>query len=160
MASGIWTEAVAGKRRRISKERQTTRHLALRRLVAVGAIAVTGALLLSLVGGKGARISQDALLAAMETGAAPRVLDVRTTKEYAAGHVPGAIHIPYHVLWRRHADLAAGKTNPIVVTCSHGPRALMAKLQLRALGYERVLYLEGQMSGWKRRGLPMTSASL
>jgi hydroxyacylglutathione hydrolase len=136
------------------------RDLALRRLVAVGVAVVTGVLLLASANSKGARTSHDALLAAMEKGAAPRVLDVRTTREYRAGHVPGAIHIPYHQLWRRHANLAAGKDAAIVVYCSHGPRALTAKLQLRALGYENVAYLQGQMSGWKRRGLPMTSASL
>jgi rhodanese-related sulfurtransferase len=146
----------------LDKERQMTHHFPLRRPIVVGAAAaaVTGVLLLSSASGEGAWISQDALLAAIEKGAAPRVLDVRTTKEYRAGHVPGAVHIPYHVLWRNHVELAAGKGDPIVVTCSHGPRALMAKLQLRALGYEKVAYLQGQMSGWKRRGLPVTLPSL
>jgi rhodanese-related sulfurtransferase len=138
------------------------RHLALRHPIAVGAaaVAVTGTILLSSASGEGARMSQDALLAAIEKGAAPRILDVRTTREYAAGHVPGAVHIPFHALWRRHAELAAGKDDPIVVYCAHGPRSGMAKLQLWALGYEKVAYLEGQMSGWKRRGLPMTLPSL
>lgn len=139
------------------------RHLALRYRIAVGvagAVAVSGILWVASASGDGAWMPQDALLAAIEMGAAPRILDVRTTNEYKRGHVPGAIHIPYHVLWRRHADLAAGKDEPIVVTCSHGPRALMAKLQLSALGYEKVAYLKGQMSGWKRRGLPMTLPSL
>jgi rhodanese-related sulfurtransferase len=64
-------------------------------------------------------------------------------------------HIPYHQLWQRHAELAAGKADLIVVYCSHGPRAGMAKLQLWALGYRKLAYLKGQMSGWKREGLPM-----
>ena len=133
------------------------RHVALKRPVAVGAAAaaVAGAILLSSAHGEGTRMSQDALLAAIEKADAPHILDVRTTGEYAAGHVPGAVHIPYHQLWRRHADLAAGKADPIVVYCSHGPRAGMAKLQLWALGYENVVFLQGQMSGWKREGLPM-----
>lgn len=133
------------------------RHLALKRPVAVGAAAavVTGAILLSSARGEGEQMPQNTLLAAMEQGTAPHILDVRTTKEYAAGHVPGAVHIPYHQLWRRHADLAAGKADPIIVYCSHGPRAGIAKLQLWALGYEKVVYLQGQMSGWNREGLPM-----
>jgi rhodanese-related sulfurtransferase len=129
----------------------------LKRPVAVGATAavVTGTLLLSSAGGVGVRMPQGTLLAAIEKADAPHVLDVRTTREYAAGHVPGAIHIPYHQLWRRHAELAADKADPIVVYCSHGPRAGMARLQLWALGYEKVAYLQGQMPGWKREGLPM-----
>jgi rhodanese-related sulfurtransferase len=31
----------------------------------------------------------------------------------------------------------------------------MAKLQLWALGYRKLAYLKGQMSGWKREALPM-----
>jgi rhodanese-related sulfurtransferase len=133
------------------------RHLALRRAVAVGAAAavVSGALLLSSAGGGGARMPQDTLLMAVEQGTAPHIVDVRTTKEYAAGHVPSAIHIPYYQLWQRYADLAAGKVDLIVIYCSHGPRAGTAKLQLWALGYRKLAYLEGQMSGWKRNGLPM-----
>jgi rhodanese-related sulfurtransferase len=133
------------------------RHLALHRLVAVGVAAavVTGALLLNSAGGEGTRIFPDALLGAMEQGTAPHILDVRTAKEYAAGHVPDAIHIPYHQLWQRHAGLSAGKADLIVVYCSHGPHAGMAKLQLWALGYRKLAYLKGQMSGWKREGLPM-----
>jgi rhodanese-related sulfurtransferase len=133
------------------------RHLALHRLVAVGAAAaaVTGALLLNSAGGEGTRIFPDALLEAMEQETTPHILDVRTAKEYAAGHVPGAIHIPYHQLWQRHAELSPGKAHLIVVYCSHGPRAGMTKLQLWALGYENAAYFQGQMSGWKREGLPM-----
>jgi len=95
------------------------------------------------------------LLAAITAGHAPPILDVRTTKEYAAGHVPGAIHVPYHLVWLRRADLPADKAQPIVVYCSHGPRAAMAVSQLWTLGYGNVSYLEGQMSGWKRLGLPL-----
>jgi rhodanese-related sulfurtransferase len=132
------------------------RHLALRRPVIVGAGAVvTGALLLNSAGDEGTWIFPNALLGAMDQETAPHILDVRTTREYAAGHVPGAIHIPYHQLWQRHAELAAGKADLIVVYCSHGPRAGMAKLQLWALGYRKLAYLKGQMSGWKREGLPM-----
>jgi rhodanese-related sulfurtransferase len=115
----------------------------LHRSVAAGAAAaaVTGVLLLGSTGGEGTRMPQDTMLAAMENGAAPHILDVRTTKGYAAGHVPAAIHVPYHQLWRQHADLAAGKDDPkddpIVVYCSHGPRAGLARLQLWRSATER-----------------------
>lgn len=105
----------------------------------------------------GPRMPPDTLRAALATGTAPHILDVRTTKEHAAGHVPGAIHVSYHQLWLRRADLPPGKADPLVVYCSHGPRAGMAKLQLWMLGYQNVRYLGGQMSSWKRRGLPLTS---
>lgn len=105
----------------------------------------------------GAWMPQDTLLVALATGTAPRVLDVRTTREFAAGHIPGAIHVPYHQLWLRRTDLPADKTDPMVIYCSHGPRAGMAKLQRWTLGYQDVRYLEGQTSGWTERGLPLTT---
>jgi rhodanese-related sulfurtransferase len=124
------------------KEQQDDAHLALRRPVAMEAPAVvSGVLLLSWAGGTGVRMPQDTLLMAVEQGAAPHILDVITIKEYTAGHVPGAIHIPYHTVWWRHSALAAGKTDLIIVYCSHGLRAGMGKLQLRALCYEKVVYL-------------------
>jgi rhodanese-related sulfurtransferase len=119
------------------------------------AAVVLAALLMLMSVRVGPRTPPEVLLAALEKGTAPRILDVRTTKEYAAGHVPGAIHVPYHQLWLRRADLPAGKADPVVVYCSHGPRAGMAKFELWALGYENVAFLQGQMSGWKRRGLPL-----
>lgn len=121
------------------------------------AAVVLAALLMLLSVSVGPRTPPDALLAALETGTAPRILDVRSTKEYAAGHVPGAIHVPYHVLLLRPADLPADKAESVVVYCSHGPRAGMAKLQLWMLGYQNIRSLSGQMSGWKQRGLPLTT---
>jgi len=37
--------------------------------------------------------------------AAPLVVDVRTSEEYAAGHVPGAVHVPIDDLAGRLAEL-------------------------------------------------------
>lgn len=100
----------------------------------------------------------DTLLEAITSGKAPSIVDVRTHTEYADGHVPGAIHIPFHEIWLRRAELPAAKTDPIVVYCSHGPRAGVAEFQLWILGYQNIAHLQGQMSGWKRRGLPQETA--
>ena len=35
------------------------------------------------------------LLARIDRGDAPPILDVRSEREFAAGHVPGAVNIPY-----------------------------------------------------------------
>ena len=49
----------------------------------------------------------------LEGESAPRVLDVRTEAEFAAGHVPGALNIPLDELPGRLAELNAAK--PMVV---------------------------------------------
>ena len=40
-------------------------------------------------------VSPAALLDRIDRGDAPIVLDVRSAGEFAAGHVPGAMHIPF-----------------------------------------------------------------
>ena len=98
-------------------------------------------------------MTPDALNAATVSGTAPAVLDVRTPAEYAAGHVRGAINIPFHEVGRRVGDLAALRERPLVVYCGHGPRAWLAGEALRWRGYARVTYLQGHMAAWRRAGL-------
>jgi len=120
------------------------------------AAAAVGLLLLAgCAGDEDVRDSQEHLLSAMAGGTAPAIVDVRTTTEYTKGHVPGAVHIPYHLIWARHTDIGVAKHDPIVVYCAHGPRAGFAKFALWTMGYDNVSYLTGHMSSWKRKGLPM-----
>ena len=104
--------------------------------------------------GTPSRMMPDTLLSAIRTGAAPVIVDVRTGWEYDRGHVPGAIHIPFYSLpWRRD-EIPGPRDETVVVYCEHGPRAGVAKLELRLAGFTDVRYLDGHMSGWKERGLP------
>jgi rhodanese-related sulfurtransferase len=84
----------------------------------------------------------------------PAVLDVRSRAEYAAGHIPGSIHIPFWALVWRTNELGAAADDPIVVYCGHGPRAELARVALRCRGFSRVACLAGHMSGWRRKGYP------
>ncbi len=94
------------------------------------------------------------LLVLIREGRPPVVLDVRSDAEFAQGHVPGAIHIPFWQLPRRANDIPSRHGDPVVVYCGHGPRAWYAAAALRRCGFERVQLLEGHMSQWKRAGLP------
>ncbi len=99
-------------------------------------------------------------MAAIQDGTAPAIVDVRTSGEYEKGHVPGAVHIPFYALWWRDDRIEAAPREPVVVYCAHGPRAGVAKFALWTLGYDRVVYLDGHMSAWKDRGLPMHTGRL
>ncbi|MCH2184920.1 rhodanese-like domain-containing protein, partial [Myxococcota bacterium] len=48
-----------------------------------------------------ASISNGELAALIREGQAPLIVDVRTPHEYEAGHLPGAVHIPYDELSSR-----------------------------------------------------------
>jgi rhodanese-related sulfurtransferase len=99
------------------------------------------------------RVRPQALLAAIDAGTAPVIVDVRTRREYEAGHVPGAIHVPFYTLLVRQDDIPGPRERPVVVYCEHGPRAGVAGLALRLTGFTDVRYLDGHMAGWKVQGL-------
>ncbi len=81
------------------------------------------------------------------------VIDVRSSGEYAAAHVPGAIHIPFtHALGR--ADELRDRPRPFVVYCGHGPRASLARLAWRLVGIGDVLSLSGHYAAWQSANLP------
>lgn len=99
------------------------------------------------------RMTPEALLAAIDAGTAPVIVDVRTRREYEAGHVPGALHVPFYTLLVRQDDIPGTRERPVVVYCEHGPRAGVARLALRLTGFTDVRYLAGHMAGWKELGL-------
>ena len=98
------------------------------------------------------RIGAKALLARIESGAAPLILDVRSRAEFANGHVPGARHIPFWRVSRRIGELAVPTDGELVVYCGHGPRAVIAAQALRRKGFTRIRYLEGHFSMWRGAG--------
>jgi rhodanese-related sulfurtransferase len=99
-------------------------------------------------------MTPEALLARIRAGTAPTILDVRSRGEFEAGHVPGAVHVPFWNVGARLGDIPGSAADPIVVYCGHGPRAWMAGAVLKRHGYTDVSYLDGHMSGWRLAGLP------
>ena len=105
-------------------------------------------------------ITQDQLLASIEQGTAPVIVDVRSQSEYESGHVPGALHLPFYAMWSRHAEIEGKLEDPVILYCEHGPRAGIAKFALWTLGYTNLVYLEDHMSGWKEKELPIEKISV
>lgn len=66
------------------------------------------------------------------------IIDVRTQSEYDAGHIDGAIHIPYDVIAEQISGHTTDKQQQIVVYCHSGRRSGIAHRQLREMGYEHV----------------------
>ncbi len=98
-------------------------------------------------------ISPAAVRALAAPGAtSPVILDVRTPEEFAAGHVPGAINIPYDQVHARLAEIASAKDQPIVVYCRSGKRAAKALATQHDAGYSRLLHMTGDMLAWDKEG--------
>lgn len=97
-------------------------------------------------------ISQDDFSSNPPAGAI--ILDVRSSEEYASGHVPNAVSIPHDQLSARVAELGGEKGAPIVVYCESGRRAGFAATTLLEAGFTNVLHLDGDMRGWRENGRP------
>jgi phage shock protein E len=95
------------------------------------------------------------LLERIGAGDAPTILDVRSAAEFAAGHIPGAINIPFYAVPFRAGELGRRHDDLVIVYCGHGPRAHLASAALRARGFSRVSCLAGHMAEWIRAGHPM-----
>lgn len=98
-------------------------------------------------------VSPAALLERIERGETVTILDVRSPAEFAAGHVPGAVNVPFTSVLAGSDAGGAPKSQSLVVYCGHGPRAWLAGLALRWRGYARVTLLRGHMAAWRRAGL-------
>ena len=87
----------------------------------------------------------EGLAAALENSDDIALYDVRTAEEYADGHIPGAINIPYDVIGEQIP--IADKEAIIVVYCRSGNRSNRAKMTLQDLGYTNVADF-GAVSNW------------
>jgi len=77
------------------------------------------------------------------------LLDVRSTGEFAGGHLPNAKNVPVQELERRCDDVCH-KQRPIVVYCQSGMRSATAARILRSHGFSDVHDL-GAMARWPAR---------
>jgi rhodanese-related sulfurtransferase len=77
------------------------------------------------------------------------LLDVRESDEWAAGHAPGATHLPMSELTGRMDELPDG--DPLYVVCRSGGRSARVVAYLSGQGYPAV-NVEGGMQAWARQG--------
>lgn len=76
------------------------------------------------------------------------ILDVRTPKEFAKAHIPGAINIPYDTIDDDIYGILPDKKQRITVYCKSGLRSKDAAARLSALGYTNVENL-GSIDDWQ-----------
>ncbi|MBY0420379.1 MAG: rhodanese-like domain-containing protein [Pararheinheimera sp.] len=65
-------------------------------------------------------------------------IDVRTAEEYNAGHLEGAINIPYDEIEQKIEAVSTDKTADIQLYCRSGRRSGIALETLRGMGYSKV----------------------
>jgi hydroxyacylglutathione hydrolase len=81
------------------------------------------------------------------------VLDVRQPAEWAAGHIPGAVHISGAEITERAGEIP--KERPVATICGSGYRSSVAASVLKRRGHKEVFNVLGGMTGWEAEALPV-----
>ena len=87
----------------------------------------------------------------------PVLLDVRTSGEFASGHISGAVNVPVTALAGRLSFLDLPPGRPVVAICLSAHRSPPAVRLLRQAGID-ARQLAGGMLAWRRAGLPVVRA--
>jgi phage shock protein E len=83
------------------------------------------------------------------------VLDVRTPKEFAAGHIPGAVNIDWNAADFASKAAALDKSKTYLVHCAVGGRSAKASDKMTAIQFTNVYNLEGGIKAWEKAGKPV-----
>ena len=82
-----------------------------------------------------------------------RLLDVRQTAEWDAGHLPKAQHVELGSIKESNGKIPA---EPLTIYCGHGERAMTAASLLEASGHQGLAVLDGGVEAWSDAGRPLT----
>jgi rhodanese-related sulfurtransferase len=80
------------------------------------------------------------------------VLDVRTPKEYEAGHIPGAMLIDFNSPDFEKKISTLDKDKTYLVHCAAGGRSAKASAKMTTLNFKNVYNLEGGYRAWEKAG--------
>lgn len=83
------------------------------------------------------------------------LIDVREDGEWAAGHIPGALHLGRGIIERDIEHTVPDKAARIVLYCGGGYRSALAADSLQKMGYWQVLSLAGGWREWNEKRYPV-----
>src|SRR5437879_5373183 len=80
------------------------------------------------------------------------VLDVRTQKEFEAGHIPGAVNIDVNAADFPEKVARLEKNKTYLVHCGAGVRSVKACDKMSHLAFPKLYNLEGGFKAWETAG--------
>jgi phage shock protein E len=83
------------------------------------------------------------------------VLDVRTPKEFDAGHVPGAVNIDWHARDFNERVSKLDKSKTYLVHCQAGVRSAAASKRMAELKFEHLFDFTGGWSAYSKADKPV-----
>jgi rhodanese-related sulfurtransferase len=101
-------------------------------------------------------VTVDDVKAKLDRGEKFLLVDVREESEYAADHLPGAVHLGKGIIERDVEDRVPDPNTPMVLYCGGGFRSALAADNLQTMGYTNVLSMDGGIRGWREKGFALT----
>lgn len=90
-------------------------------------------------------------------------VDARSAEEYAEGHIPGAVSLPFDDVYKKPelAKTLDEKGLPIIVYCGGGDCDLARTLAYALIeaGHKRVLVFKDGLPGWAAAGMPVAKGA-
>ena len=82
------------------------------------------------------------------------VLDIRTEKEYVAGHIAKAKHVDFYESDFKSRLEKLDRKTPYLVHCASGGRSGRSLEIFRDLGFTRIYHMNDGFKGWMKEKLP------
>jgi phage shock protein E len=93
--------------------------------------------------------------AKLREGGTNVVLDVRSTGEYKAGHIPGAINLDVNTPAFKEKVKALDRSKLYLVHCAAGVRSAKACKIMSTIQFTNLVNLEGGFRAWQKEGKPV-----
>ena len=81
-----------------------------------------------------------------------QLVDIRTPKEYKAGHIRGAIMVDYYAPTYKEYLSKLDKETPIYIYCRSGNRTGRSVALLQQLGFKKIVNLHRGLIDWNNSG--------
>ncbi len=93
--------------------------------------------------------------ARLDAGSGVHLVDIREDREWALGHISGAVHIGKGVIERDIEGRIADKNAEIILYCGGGYRSVLAADALQKMGYTNVASMAGGWRAWVAAEYPV-----
>ncbi len=97
----------------------------------------------------------DDVKARLDAGEQLNIIDVREESEFAAEHLPGALHLSKGIIERDVETRFPDPATELVLYCGGGFRSALAADNLQKMGYTKIISMDGGHRVWKERGFQL-----
>ena len=91
----------------------------------------------------------------MDQGDKFLLVDVREESEFAADHLPNAIHLGKGIIERDIEARVPDLATEMILYCGGGFRSALAADNLQKMGYTNVISMDGGIRGWREKHYPL-----